>query len=150
MGISRKGEHMEPMAPDNGNRQVETAGKEGEGNDGMDAEGMRRVVGAARAKGVMQTGGQRRGQHGQGERRQGWRGLRWRGLCLEDLCCACSSIGGSGARIRLSTLARLLSSTIRVVVGSALTVRLADVLCCKGTVNFSFLALVTVLYHSRL
>jgi hypothetical protein len=96
--------------------------------------------------------GERRGQ---GEcRGQEWHGReRGRGLCLGDCsfsCCARSSIGGGRACIGLHAFARLLSSSIRVVVGSALMVRLADVLGCKRAVNFTFpAALVTTLYpHS--
>jgi hypothetical protein len=97
--------------------------------------------------------GERRGQGKcRGRERRGWE--RGGGLCLGDRpfsCCACSSIGGGRARIGLRAFARLLSSSIRVVVGGALTVRLADVLGCKRAVDFTFpAALVTALYpHSR-
>jgi hypothetical protein len=93
--------------------------------------------------------GERRGQ-GECRRRE----RRGRGLCLGERpfsCCARSSIGGGRARIGLCAFARLLSSSIRVVVGGALTVRLADVLGCKRAVDFTFPAvLVTTLYpHLR-
>jgi hypothetical protein len=97
-----------------------------------------------------------RERRGQGECR-GWERCgqeRGQGLCLGDRsfsCCTRSSIGSGRARIGLHVFAQLLSSSIQVVVGGTLTVRLADVLGCKCAVDFTIpTALVTVLYpHSR-
>src|SRR6266404_5319069 len=57
----------------------------------------------------------------------------------------CSSIGVGSDRlcIRLCTFTRLLSSPIWVVICSSLTITLADVLGCLGTVDFISMALLT-------
>ena len=67
------------------------------------------------------------------------------------LCYAHSFIGDNGARIGFSAFAELLTGSIWVVIGGALTVRLADVLGQKPAVDFPcHVALVTALYpHLR-